>query len=58
VSLEKIVDFIKDNKIKKLGPLQDFLKIGSGCKYCICKEVDFGKIKKKMYCKDILEGFM
>ena len=56
VNLGEIVKFIHENKIKKLGPIQDFLKIGSGCKYCICEEVDMGKVKKKIYCKDILEG--
>lgn len=56
VKLGVIIDFIKVNKVKKLGQLQDFLKIGAGCKYCICKEVDLGKIKKEIYCKDILES--
>lgn len=54
VNLSELLFFIKENNATKLGPIQDFLKIGAGCKYCICEESDFGIMKKKIYCKDIL----
>ncbi len=54
VKLSELVFFVKENNTSTLGHIQDFLKIGSGCKYCICEESDFGIIKKKIYCKDIL----
>ena len=58
INLGEIVTFVKENKITKLGLIQEFLKIGAGCKYCICEDADFGKIKKKVYCKDILKGII
>ena len=58
VTLGEITMFIKKNKIDKLGPIQEFLKIGAGCKYCVCEDADFGKVKKKIYCNNILKAMI
>lgn len=54
LSLYDIKELIKNNHIKTLGQLQDETKAGTGCRYCILPEADFGKIKKQIYLKDIL----
>ena len=56
VSLSQITTFIKDKNITRLGLVQEYLKVGTGCMNCICEDADDGKIKKKIYCMDILKG--
>lgn len=55
IKLEEIINCIKDKKIKTLGEIQDLTTAGTECRHCIFPETDFGKIKKEIYLKDILE---
>ncbi len=57
ISLEKLVQTIKEHDIKTLGELQDITKVGTDCRNCLIKEADLGKIKKRIYCKDILTHY-
>ncbi len=54
ISLEQIIKSINLHKITTLGKLQDITRVGTDCRNCLIKEADFGKVKKKVYCKDIL----
>ncbi len=54
VTIQEIIDSIKNNENKTLGQIQELTNAGTECRYCIMKECDSGKIKKKIYCKDIL----
>ena len=55
VSLKNIKDSILEKNAKTLGDIQDLTTAGTDCRHCIFPEGDFGKIKKKIYCKDILK---
>lgn len=55
VSLEAIKNAILKKDAKTLGDIQDITTAGTDCRHCIFPEGDFGKIKKKIYCKDILK---
>ncbi|TLP36258.1 (2Fe-2S)-binding protein [Arcobacter arenosus] len=55
VSLETIKNAILKKDAKTLGDIQDITTAGTDCRHCIFPEGDFGKIKKKIYCKDILK---
>ncbi len=55
VSIEDIVVAIKDKNAKTLGDIQEFTGAGTECRHCIFPEGDFGKMKKKIYCKDVLK---
>jgi len=57
VTVKQILNTIEENKVKTLGELQDLIKIGNGCRNCLLKEADQGKLKKKIYCKDILDRY-
>lgn len=54
VSIEQIILAIKDKEMPTLRDIQDLTTAGTECRHCIFKEGDDGKIKKKIYCKDIL----
>jgi len=54
VNLEEIISAIKEKEAKTLGDIQDMTGAGTECRHCIFPEGDFGKMKKKIYCKDIL----
>ena len=54
VSLEEIVIAINEKDAKTLGDIQDITTAGTDCRHCIFPEGDFGKVKKQIYCKDIL----
>lgn len=54
VSLEEIIEAIENKNAKTLGDIQDITTAGTDCRHCIFPEGDFGKVKKKIYCKDIL----
>ena len=54
VTIEEIEDVIINKKAKTLREIQDLTTAGTECRHCIFPEGDFGKIKKKIYCKDIL----
>ncbi|PLY05245.1 MAG: (2Fe-2S)-binding protein [Arcobacter sp.] len=54
VTLEEIEIAIKEKEAKTLRDIQDITSAGTDCRHCIFTEGDFGKMKKKIYCKDIL----
>jgi len=54
VSIEQIILSLKDKKNPTLRDIQDLTTAGTECRHCIFKEGDNGKMKKKIYCKDIL----
>ncbi|RXJ88368.1 (2Fe-2S)-binding protein [Arcobacter sp. CECT 8983] len=54
VSISDIIDSIENKNVKSLRDLQEVTKAGTECRHCIFSEGDFGKIKKKIYCKTIL----
>ncbi|AXH15198.1 (2Fe-2S)-binding protein [Malaciobacter mytili] len=56
VSLKQIQTCINSGSLT-LGEIQDNTGAGTECRFCIIKETDFGKVKKKLYCKDILEYY-
>lgn len=55
VELETIVKAIINNNLKTLGQIQEFTTAGTDCRNCVLEEADFGKLKKKIYLKDILK---
>lgn len=57
VTLEKIKNSILFENAKTLSEIQDITTAGTECRHCIFPEGDFGKIKKKIYCKDILSEY-
>lgn len=56
VTVDDIKRVIKENNISTLREIQELTTAGTECRHCIFPEGDFGKIKKKIYCKDILNN--
>lgn len=54
ISIKDIFDAISEKNALTLGEIQDITTAGTDCRCCVFSEADFGKIKKKIYCKDIL----
>ena len=54
VTIEQIKDVIKNQNASTLREIQDLTTAGTECRHCVFPEGDFGKNKKKIYCKDIL----
>ncbi|MGB0990518.1 (2Fe-2S)-binding protein [Halarcobacter sp.] len=54
VSINDIKNSIENKNVKSLRDLQEVTKAGTECRHCIFPEGDFGKIKKKIYCKTVL----
>ncbi|QKF67115.1 BFD-like [2Fe-2S]-binding domain-containing protein [Arcobacter venerupis] len=54
VTIRDITNAIINQKASTLREIQDFTSAGTECRHCILSEGDFGKMKKKNYCKDIL----
>ena len=54
VTIEQIKDVIKNQNASTLREIQDLTTAGTECMPCVFPEGDFGKMKKKIYCKDIL----
>ncbi len=54
VTIRDITNAIINQKASTLREIQDLTTAGTECRHCIFPECDFGKIKKKIYCKDIL----
>jgi len=54
VTIDDIKNVINNQNAKTLRELQDMTKAGTECRHCIFPEGDFGKIKKSIYCKQIL----
>lgn len=57
VTIANIEKSIKEDGAKTLSAIQEFTGAGTECRHCIFPEGDFGKIKKKIYCKDILNEY-
>jgi len=57
VTLKEIEIAILEKDAKTLRDIQDITSAGTDCRHCIFPEGDFGKMKKKIYCKDILNEF-
>lgn len=55
VTLSDIIYSVQNSGAKTLRDIQELTTAGTDCRHCIFIEGDFGKIKKKIYCKDILE---
>ena len=54
VTIEQIVLAINEKENPTLRDIQDLTTAGTDCRHCIFKEGDNGKMKKKIYCKDVL----
>ena len=54
VTIAQIKNVIKNQNASTLREIQDLTTAGTECRHCIFPEGDFGKMKKKIYCKDIL----
>jgi len=54
ITLFEIETAITEKNAKTLRDIQDITSAGTDCRHCIFPEGDFGKMKKKIYCKDIL----
>jgi bacterioferritin-associated ferredoxin len=54
VTIRDITNAIINQKASTLREIQDLTTAGTECRHCIFPEGDFGKMKKKIYCKDIL----
>ena len=54
VTIVQIKNVIKNQNASTLREIQDLTTAGTECRHCIFPEGDFGKMKKKIYCKDIL----
>lgn len=55
ITLESLISQIREKELKSLGELQEVTRAGTDCRYCLFKEGDLGKMKKEIYCKDILK---
>ncbi len=54
ITIAQIEDAIINQNALTLSDIQDLTTAGTECRHCIFPEGDFGKMKKKIYCKDIL----
>jgi bacterioferritin-associated ferredoxin len=54
MDIKKVISYENCN----LGKIQELTSAGTECRFCLMKESDFGKIKKKVYCKDILNDYI
>ena len=54
VTIADIENVKKNQNARTLREIQDLTTAGTECRHCIFPEGDFGKMKKKIYCKDIL----
>jgi len=55
VTISHLKDAIYNKNAQNLSDIQELTTAGTECRHCIFPEGDFGKIKKKIYCKDILK---
>ena len=54
VTIAQIEDVIINQNAKTLRDIQDLTTAGTDCRNYLFEEANFKKIKKKIYCKDIL----
>ncbi|PKN15546.1 MAG: (2Fe-2S)-binding protein [Deltaproteobacteria bacterium HGW-Deltaproteobacteria-24] len=57
VTLGEIVYAICEKEAQTLQDIQNITDVGTHCRFCICQEGDLGKVKKELYCNDILKKF-
>ena len=57
ITIKDIKESISQKGVKSLRDLQEITKAGTECRHCLMSEGDFGKVKKKVYCKAILGEF-
>lgn len=57
VTIAEIEEVIINQNALTLREIQEITTAGTECRHCIFPEGDFGKMKKKIYCKDILNEF-
>ena len=55
ITIEQIKDVIINQNASTLREIQEITTAGTDCRFCVFPQGDFGKMKKKIYCKDILE---
>lgn len=55
VTVNDISKAVEKSNVKSLRDLQEVTKAGTECRHCVFPEGDFGKVKKKIYCKDVLK---
>jgi hypothetical protein len=55
--LGEIVYAICEKEAQTLQDIQNITDVGTHCRFCICQEGDLGKVKKELYCNDILKKF-
>lgn len=54
ITIKDIEDAVLNQNALTLSEIQDITTAGTDCRFCVFSEGDFGKMKKKIYCKDIL----
>ena len=54
VTIAEIEEVVINQNALTLREIQEITTAGTECRHCIFPEGDFGKMKKKIYCKDIL----
>ena len=54
ITIEQIKDVIINQNASTLREIQEITTAGTDCRFCVFPQGDFGKMKKKIYCKDIL----
>ncbi|GGD37271.1 hypothetical protein GCM10012288_09230 [Malaciobacter pacificus] len=57
VTIKDIKNSILEKNAMTLSAIQELTTAGTECRHCIFPEGDFGKMKKKIYCKDILNEY-
>lgn len=58
VCVNDIKNCVEKENITTLMQLQEKTHAGTECRHCIFQETDFGKIKKSVYCKEVLDYFL
>lgn len=58
VTISDIKTSIINEGVKTLRGLQEKTRAGTECRHCLMNEGDFGKVKKKIYCKEVLGEFL
>ena len=54
ITIENLEDAIKNQNALSLGEIQNLTTAGTECRHCLFEEADLRKMKKRIYCKDIL----
>ena len=55
ITIEQIKDVVINQNASTLREIQEITTAGTDCRFCVFPQGDFGKMKKKIYCKDILD---